>query len=310
MGRSGTKMAFSIYCLQQDPHYRGDCTTRGYYQHPNTGFYLGGEMPMPPLPPVFEADLRWKGGGNAEQGFSLFDMTAPAAYAEGKSLMFDIAGDNSQIINIGQPLNATTLYMMNPRGHDYSFIGKGTTGNGQLIKSMLGMAMFSCNLGHTGTTLISEGTLVVNGTIAGPVELRAKGSLGGSVTLQDTITFEGALNHEGCRLMLGKTNNAITSKKSVVLPGNVYLETIAYMQEYWCEDCEPEPVCGKLIVEGDLTFKGTNYITVNLTSQDAAEYLIAECTGTLTCDVSKLKTRGLEGINYDFEVVNGQQLVR
>ena len=53
---------YSIYCLQQDPHYRGDCTTRGYYQHPNTGFYLGGDMPMPPLPPVFQTDLRWKRG--------------------------------------------------------------------------------------------------------------------------------------------------------------------------------------------------------------------------------------------------------
>ena len=58
---------YSIYCLQQDPHYRGDCTTRGYYQHPNTGFYLGGDMPMPPLPPVFTADLRYL-RGTVKQG--------------------------------------------------------------------------------------------------------------------------------------------------------------------------------------------------------------------------------------------------
>ena len=299
----------SIYCLQQDPHYRGDCTTRGYYQHPNTGFYLGGEMPMPPLPPVFETDLRWKGGANVEQGFSLFDMTASATYSDGKSLMFDIAGDNSQIINIDQPLNATILYMMNPRGHDYSFSGKGTMGTGQLVKSMLGMATFNCNLGHTGATLVSEGTLIVNGTVAGPVELRAKGSLGGNVTLQDTITFEGALNHEGCRLILGKADNAIASKKSVVLPGNVYIETTALMQDFWSEESTLVPVCGKLVVEGDLTFRGTNYITVNLASQDAADYVVATCTGKLTCDVGKLKTRGLEGINYYFEVVDGRQLV-
>ena len=31
--------SYSIFCLQQDPHYRLDCTTRGYYQHPNTGRY-------------------------------------------------------------------------------------------------------------------------------------------------------------------------------------------------------------------------------------------------------------------------------
>ena len=36
-----------IYCLQQDPHYRGDCSTKGYYQSPNPGFYLGFDMPRP-----------------------------------------------------------------------------------------------------------------------------------------------------------------------------------------------------------------------------------------------------------------------
>ena len=28
----------NIYCLQEDPHYRADCTTRGYYQGPEPGF--------------------------------------------------------------------------------------------------------------------------------------------------------------------------------------------------------------------------------------------------------------------------------
>ena len=288
---------YNIYCLQQDPHYRGDCTTRGYYQHPNTGFYLGGDMPMPPLPPVFVSDLRWKGNGQ----WTTFDMTASATYADGKSLMFDIAGDNSQTINIGQPLNATTLYLMTPRGHDYSFSGKGTTGNGQLIKSMQGTATFNCNLGHTGLNLVSEGTLAVNGTISGPVELRAKGTLAGRVTLQDTITFEGALNYEGCRLRAG--GDIITSKKNMVIPGNVYLEVNATMPQ------AGNPLSGYLLVEGDLTFRGTNYITVNLNTKEAATYVLAQCTGTLTCDPSKLKTRGLEGVNYDLKVEDNKLLL-
>ncbi len=288
---------YSIYCLQQDPHYRGDCTTRGYYQHPNTGFYLGGGMPMPQLPPVFTADLRWKGNGQWVD----FSLTQPAAYADGKSLMFDISGDNVSPITFDKPLNASTLYMMNPRGHNYVIGGRGTTGSGQLIKSMLGTATFNCNLGHTGLTLVSEGTLCVNGTIAGPVELRARGTLGGQVTLQDTITFEGALNYEGCRLQAG--GNVITSKKSMTLPGNVYLEVDADMQQ------AGSPFSGYLLVEGDLTFKGTNFITVNLQTQEAAEYVLAECTGTLTCDPSKLVTRGLEGINYDLKADAGKLLL-
>ena len=292
---------YSIYCLQQDPHYRGDCTTRGYYQHPNTGFYLGGGMPLPPLPPVFTADLRWQGGSSVESGFATFHMTASAPYADGKSLMFDLSGDNSQPIALGQPLNATTLYLMNPRGHDYTFTGKGTTGTGRLIKSMQGTATFNAGLGHTGTTLISEGTLCVNGTISGPVELRAKGTLAGNANLNDTIIFEGALNHEGCRLKPG--GNIIASKKSMVIPGNVYLEVDAVMPQ------PDNPLSGYLLVEGDLTFSGTNYITVNLESKEYAEYDIARCTGTLTCDVTKLKTRGLEGVNYDLEVKDNRLLL-
>ena len=308
--------SYSIYCLQQDPHYRGDCTTRGYYQHPNTGFYLGGNMPMPPLPPVFEADLRWKGGTSVESGFATFDQTASATYTDGKSLMFDISGDNSATIMIDKPLNASTIYLMNPRGHDYQLQSTHlwdtnaivTTGIGSLIKSMQGKAVLSGHMRHTGNTIISEGTLQVNGEIAGPVELRARGTLSGGVTLKDTITFEGALNYEGCRLMPGNGNEpegVIESKKSMTLPGNVYLEVtagfIGNSNGTW-------PVCSCLSVDGDLTFKGTNYLTVNLNGQDAATYVIAECTGTLTCNPSDLQTRGLEGINYDLRV-DGNKLL-
>ena len=282
---------YSIYCLQQDPHYRGDCTTRGYYQHPNTSFYLGVGMPLPPLPPVFEADLRWKGNGE----YTTFDMKETAAYADGKSVMFDLSGNPS--VTLSSPLNASTVYLMNPRNHDYVFEGN-TAGTGTMIKSMLGTATFRGNLGHTGNTLISEGTLAVEGTIAGPVELRAKGTLaGGNLTLLDTVIFEGALNYEGCRLMPLTETGVISSARSMTLPGDVYLEVTA-----------GDNACGKLNTEGDLTFQGTNYVTVNLQTKDPAEYVIAQCTGTLTCDPAQLKTRGLEGMNYDL-VAEGNKLV-
>ena len=318
---------YSIYCLQQDPHYRGDCTTRGYYQHPNTSFYLGVGMPMPPLPPVFTADLRWKGGNKQMTGslegftvddnFVTFDMTQPATYAEDKSLMFDIYGDNSSTIYLDKPLNAPAVYLMTPRGHDYVLQSTRlwaadailTTGSGQLIKSMQGKTTLSGWLRHTGKTIISEGTLLVNGDIAGPVELRAKGTLSGNVTLKDTITFEGALNHEGCRLKPGSDDNyiegVISSSKSVVLPGNVYIEVTAGII---ADSQDKSPMCSRLSVDGDLTFKGTNYLTVNLLTEDAAEYVIAECTGTLTADAQNIVVRGLLGLNYAVEV-RGKQLV-
>lgn len=267
---------YSIYCLQQDPHYRLDCTTRGYYQHPNTSFYLGADMPLPPLPPVFQADV-------------LNEM------ANGKSVMFDLQGDNHEPITVNH--EPSVLYLMNPRGHDFAFEGAGTTGTGTLIKSMQGTVTFDCDLGHTGQNIVSEGSLIVNGTISGPVKLRARGTLGGNATLAGDVSFEGALNYEGCRLMPKGTESVMTFKKSLTLPGNVFVEIDA-----------GEGKCGKLSVEGDLTLSGQNTITVNLASQESACYVVAECTGTLTCDPAQLLTRGLEGINYDL-VAEDRQLV-
>ena len=294
---------YSIYCLQQDPHYRGDCTTRGYYQHPNTSFYLGVGMPLPPLPPVMETDLRYVSGAWAtgSTGFTSYDQTQTLSFANGKSVIFDISGSNAAPVDITGDVQPSATYLMNPRGKDYTFSGN-LGGEGNIYKSQLGSVIFNGHLATTGTTLISEGTLQVNGDIAGPVELRAKGTLAGDVTLKDTITFEGALNYEGCRLMPGDGNDPqgiIESKKSVVLPGNVYLEVTAGLIG---NTEEATPACGRLKVEGDLTLKGTNYITVNLQSEDAAEYVVMECTGTLTATAANIKVRGLVGLNYAVEV--------
>ena len=303
---------YSIYALQQDPHYRGDCTTRGYYQHPNTSFYLGCDMPLPPLPPVFTADLRYKGDNpkGSLSTFSNFNMTKSEAYADGKSLLFDIVGDNSKAITTDKPYNSPCIYIMNPRGHDYIFSSQSkslTTGNGTLIKSMQGKARIWSDLEHTGATIISEGTLALEYcSIAGPVELRARGTLSGPCVLKDTITFEGALNYEGCRLMLG--NLGMRSKKSMVLPGDVYLETTTAVLATTNDEFVGYE-CGSLYVEGDLTFQGKNYITVNLAVKDAATYVLAECTGKLTCDPSKLGTRGLDGVNYDLKVEDHRLLL-
>ena len=281
--------SYSIYALQQDPHYRGDITTRGYYQHPNTGFYLGGGMPMPPLPPAMVTDLRWKGGA-WQNGFTSFDMKQDEAYADGKSLVFDLSGDNASPVSLNAAVSPSAVYVMNPLGHDYTFQGDGSfAGEMSLVKSMQGTATFNNNLLYTGNTIISEGTLCVNGAVSGPVELRAKGTLAGEAVLNGPVSFEGALNYEGCRLKPTGRTGVITFKQDLTIPGNVFIEVEA-----------GEGQSGRLHVDGNLTFKGQNTITISHEELAAGSYVIAECTGELTVDASKLKSRGLDGINYDF----------
>ena len=296
---------YSFYTLQEDPHYRLDCTTRGYYQMPCTGFYLGSDMPYPPLPPVMVADLRWQGGaewGAQGGGFTSFDQTAALGYADGKSVIFDISGQNAQPIQLSGSLRPSVVYVVNPKGHDYTFAGSGTlAGEMELWKSQQGTATFACDLAFTGRTVVSEGTLCLNGTVAGPIELRGKGTLAGTGTLNGDMAFEAALNHEGCRIMPGSQADGfgtLTFGKSLVLPGDVYVEIRA-----------AEGQSAKVMVNGDLTLEGRNYITVAFEGDAlaAGRYVLAECTGELAADLSQVEVRGLsQGYSLAIE---GKQLV-
>ena len=297
---------YSIYCLQQDPHYRGDCTTRGYYQHPNTGFYLGGEMPMPPLPPVMETDLRYQSGtwATGATGFTSFDQKQSLSYADGKSVIFDISAATTSVSIEGE-VKPSTTYFINPVRKDFTLTGN-IGGEGEVIKSQQGTTTLNGDLKTTGKTIVSEGTLVLNGSMAGALELRAKGTLAGNAVLNNTATFEGGLNYEGCRLSPGTSEapyGVITSNVSLHLTGEVYLE----MNLQTAGDAK----CDLLSVNGDLTFSNTNTITI-LTAEDtpeAGEFVLAECTGTLTADVANIKVRGLVGLKYALEVRDGKQLV-
>lgn len=296
---------YSIYCLQQDPHYRLDCTTRGYYQHPNTAFYLGADMPMPPLPPVMETDLRYKSGAWSvgASSFTSFDQQQVLPYADGKSVVFDVSGENTAPISIVDAVKPAAVYLMNPLKHDY--VLNGNIAGGSICKSLLGTATLNGNITSEDSLVISEGILVVNGTISAPLALRAKGTLAGNAILNGTAAFEGGLNYEGCRLSPGTAESpfgVITSNQDMTLPGDVFVELNLQTKEEVKRDL--------VKVNGNLTFQKTNTLTIvpSESVPEAGEYVLMECTGTLTADAKNIKVRGLVGLNYAIEV-REQQLV-
>lgn len=291
---------YSIYCLQQDPHYRGDCTTRGYYQHPNTSFYLGVGMPLPPLPPVMETDLRYHSGNwsNGSAAFTSYDQKSSATYADDKSVIFDITGNNASAIEISGDVNPSATYFMNPKNKDYMLKGN-IGGEGIVVKSQQGTVTLNGNLTTTGKTIVSEGTFALNGTMAGELELRAKGTLAGNPVLNGATTFEGGLNYEGCRLSPGTADapfGIITVNGDLNLTGNVFVE--ANLQTSGTVKAD------KVVVNGDLTLKNTNTLTIVPAEEVPAEgeYVLMECTGTLTASANKIDVRGLVGLRYAVEV--------
>lgn len=284
-----------ITALLEDGHYRGDVSCRGYYQSPNTGFYLAHGMKKEPLFDCIVADLRYQDGWN----FTSYDQTEPMAYADGKSLIFDITGANASPVALTGELSPEAVYLMNPKGHDYTFQGPGHFSGAMVMKKgMQGRATFNTDLMHKGQTIIAEGTLEVNGKIESPLYLMSRGTLAGNPVVNAPIAFEGALNYAGCRLMAGTAADkfgTITINHNVTIPGDVYIET------------DLETATGKadrFVVNGNLTFAGTNYFTVNVADGTASPgtYTLAECTGTLTVNAEDIVIRNLTGVPFKVKV--------
>lgn len=157
-----------IYCLLEDPNYFGQITNRGYYQTPNTSFYLGYDMPRPPLPPVMKETSDTK--------------------------VFDLTMGNAAIPAL--PSNVKHAYFMPVKGQTQTVTADaiGTSADLTLWKGMQGKLQINGDMKTAARLVISEGTVEMNGSLKGITELRAKGVLTGAGTI-DSLALEGSLNY-------------------------------------------------------------------------------------------------------------------
>lgn len=240
----------NIYCLQEDPHYRLDCTTRGYYQTPNPGFYLGYDMPRPQLPPCMIAD----------------DETDVFGIAEGNSTISPRSGIKKIY---AMPVKNQTLTV------------DGLSGDTELWKSQQGTLVINGDNTLTGKTVISEGTLQINGNTEGVIDLRARGTLTGTGSVNDVL-FEGALNYEGCRII---PTPIITFNKDLTINHKAYIELDIDKGSH-------------LTVNGNLTVRSQVIFTIVTDDAKAGQYKLIEYTGDFVGNESNFSVRGLSGIAY------------
>ena len=317
-----------IYCLLQDPAYYGQCTIKGYYQTPNPGFYLGYDMPRPPLPPVIKTDYVWMGTPSAQYGdYSRRAAAVSHADVSQGTVLYDLAGADTVTLPAGYA--PKEMFVMAPRGKHYLFAdaaplsladGTGvasTAGAMTLWKSMAGTATFRMPLGHSGRTIVSEGTLEALGTIAGPVELRARGTLAGCATLLDTLTFEGALNYEGCRLMPGRplaadgharTLGLLTLRRTLAIDRRVFMElAVSTLDDDGTPHADHDAGYGRadaVHTDGDLVVTGPVVFTIVPHDGTVApvRYELITFDGTFRGNPDHFSVRGLTGYSYDIEV--------
>ena len=312
----------SIYCLMQNPAYRMQTTTRGYYQSPFPDFYLGYDMQRPPLPPMIKTDLVWKSGAKwdiASSNFIGYDEAVNQAFVSGKSVMFDISGDNSSSIFIDANVSPSVLYLMTPTGHDYTFDGTGKiTGNTELWKSQTGKVIINGNHDYTGKTIITEGVFELNGSLQSRVDLRAKGTIAGNANLNGGIDTEPGLNYEGGRFSPGtvaKPYGKINVNNDLTLAGGIYLEMNLQTKGATVKDTVIR--LDSLNINGNLNLSGINNINIKPSEEVpfAGKYPLLTWTGSRTGDISNFKVSGLKGLSTDmliegktlYLIVNGQR---
>ncbi|MFW9598099.1 MAG: autotransporter-associated beta strand repeat-containing protein [Paludibacter sp.] len=288
-----------IYCLMQNPAYRMQATTRGYYQSAFPDYYLGFKMSIPPLPPVMSAKHTWKSGtvlNKTNSNFVLQDEITPSVFADGDDILFDISGDNSAPIQMNANLSPSKVYAMNPFAKDYIISGSGAfSGNMELVKSMYGNFILNGNHTFTGKTTIHEGTLTLNGSFTSPVEVRAKGTLAGNAVLNAPLTVLPALNIEGGRLAPG---NGLEASKLGKIPLNTNLTLTGKSNLHF--DIIPSSVYknDSILVNGNLTVSGVNNIVVSTISGTlpTGTYSLLKWTGTFTGAVENFNIEGISGL--------------
>ncbi len=272
------------YCLMQNPAYRLQTTARGYYQTADVDFYMAADMPKPPVAPVQKADVYFT-SGNA----------LTAAIADGKTVMLDIRQPNADI-QLNENIEPTRLWLMNPKGKNHTISGTGKiTGEGDIVKSMQGDIILNGTHDFSGKLRISEGRMFINGSIAAPVQLDARGVIGGNASLNGGISLEKGLNIEGGRIEPGMPlqTGTLTIAGNLSLPGRNNLAFEVDQTKTQKSDL--------LEIQGNFNVTGNeNSIILNpLTAIKSGGLTLITFTGTTNATKANFMVKGLEGVPFE-----------
>ena len=183
-----------FYTFMHDPQYRESIAWQNvaYNQPPHTSFYMGYGMNPPPVAPVSNAKLVWHGDGVGNawdvttttnwyanwQLSGIWTSNTAAVFGQGDSVLFDLSGSNTPSANLVGTLlpGAVTVYTYSPK--DYVFGGSGSLGGTTtLVKAGTGTLTINTTNTYTGSTTVSDGTLILNGSLdQSPVIIQSRGT--------------------------------------------------------------------------------------------------------------------------------------
>jgi fibronectin-binding autotransporter adhesin len=292
-----------LYTLMHDPQYRLAIAWQNvaYNQPPHPGFYLGAGMRKPPLPPISTADLVWRGDGvsnvwdvSATTNWAVngvWTNTIPAVFNSGQSVLVDLSGSNNVPVSLVGALTAGTVTVYAPK--DYVFAGSGSlAGTTTVVKTGTGTLTINTTNNYTGATVVSDGALLVNGTLGqSPVTVRGSlwslGWLGGNGSLGGGVTAEW-----GGSLVPGNGTNAA----GTLSISNGLTETGGVINRFDLTD-DPSGLVktnDRTNVTGQFSLSGTNTVQIGRLNSflSLGTYSLVSYSGSLSGGLSNLTLGG------------------
>ncbi|MGN6556046.1 MAG: autotransporter-associated beta strand repeat-containing protein, partial [Verrucomicrobiota bacterium] len=261
-----------------------------------------------PIAPVSDADIVWTGGGsnvwdagtttNWHVNWYWSTNRAATTFASGQTVLFDLAGASTNPVVLSGAL-APASVLVNA-GNDYVFNGTGSlTGAMALTKAGRGTLTICTTNSYSGGTLVTAGSLLVNGELnQSPVTVRGGSpwgptEVGGLGTLGNGLTAEaggGVSPGQG----IGSADTLHVANGMVLAGGTINLLDLS-------DDPTGTSKTNDLVeVAGDLTLLGTNTIAVNPISGTLSPgaYPLVTYSGTLNGGVSNLVVTGAVGVPF------------
>ncbi|MFO1487561.1 MAG: polysaccharide lyase family protein [Verrucomicrobiota bacterium] len=259
------------------------------------------ELPSkPPLPLVY--DLSWNGGQSA----NLWDLTAAnwssnatiRAFANGNRVLFDDTGLNSPAVRLTNSVSPASVNFYAMKGFTFTGSG-GLAGTMALAKSGPGTLTLNNTNTFTGATFVTNGSLIVNGSLnSSPVTIRSGALAGG------TGRFGGGLT-----VLAGGYVQPGISAPGTLIVSNAFVQTGSATNIFDLSDDRTGTVKTNdlLKVFGNVNVSGTNTLLINALDGLLADglYPLIQCSGTFNAGLTNFVVRGVIGKPFALTNVSG-----
>lgn len=306
-----------MYTLLHDSQYRSAIAWQNvaYNQPPHASFYMEPDMALP-VPLVFTGS-KWKGNAGANP----WDLSTPnfvrtdgtqTTFENGDTAIFSFNGIHSETVTLPEDIAPGLTVVASP--DNYTLGGEGSlTGEMNLYKTQKGTLHMTGAHTYSGKTIVTDGALVVDGTLENSKVFVSGGTWGGKHAGPDQGGRIGGSGRLG--------NGLVVQTRGTLMPGmqqgdTLFIDNGLDIRENAVVRFDLSGTAAgandMIDVTGDLSLGNNITVIFNLMegSIDTGNYVLFRYTGTLTGSIDGFELSGLDGFYYDLFAGDGEIVLR